>query len=297
MASPQTEQGHIRIANELWNEILRRDFSKRQQNLILFLWRLSYGTGQKDCIIDKFNTLELTGMYKQDVKKELKYLRECAVLNWNENDMVFSINKNYKLWQVSPNKNWDSEKFKELIHQNISRKKVSKTLTSVDDSKHEEVSKTLTYKSKTVSKTLTTKLVKHLLSHRLNLSGARLESIPKDIIKDIKDIDIKDNNNNAHTFFEKNISPLSPHVIDQITDWLDLLPEEVVVFSMKLAVESNKRSIAYCNKVLAGWKNEGVKNLADAERENQEFKDRNSNVRHFKPVKEEAEDDGYDYGF
>lgn len=169
VASPQTEKGHVRIANELWNELLRRDFSKRQQNLILFIWRLSYGTGQKDCVIDKFNNLELAGMYKQDVKKELKFLRECAVLDWDEKTMVFSINKNYHLWQITPNKNWDSEKFDELIHQNLSRKKVSKTRTKKENEvsetltkKKSRVSKTLTFKSKQVSKILTMRLVKYL---------------------------------------------------------------------------------------------------------------------------------------
>ncbi|SHM58724.1 phage replication protein O [Gracilibacillus kekensis] len=57
MANPQVENGYIRIANDLWNEVLRRDFTKRQMNLILLIWRLSYGTGKKklqstesDCI-------------------------------------------------------------------------------------------------------------------------------------------------------------------------------------------------------------------------------------------------------
>src|SRR5699024_412634 len=118
-----------RIANELYDEILRRNFSKRQQNLVLFIWRLSYGTGQKDCEVNQFNLFELAGIYRSDIRKELNYLRECAVLNWTEKDMVFSINKNYKLWQITPNKNWDSEKFNSLIHLNINRKKVSKTLT------------------------------------------------------------------------------------------------------------------------------------------------------------------------
>ncbi len=39
MANPKIEKGYIRIANDLWNEILRRNFSfsKRQLNIILFV--------------------------------------------------------------------------------------------------------------------------------------------------------------------------------------------------------------------------------------------------------------------
>ncbi|MGP4041924.1 replication protein [Gracilibacillus sp. D59] len=190
MASPQVEKGYIRIANDLWNEILRRDFSKRQMNLILFIWRLSYGTGQKDCKVKRFNQFEIAGVYKNDIKKELKFLRECSVLEWDEDSMVFSINKDYHLWQVSPNKNWEGDKFKDLIHLNLNRKKVGETLTSDDEKVSEKltnkskkvsnsltekdqkvskilttnkssVSKTLTFVSKKVSKTLTMKLVKY----------------------------------------------------------------------------------------------------------------------------------------
>lgn len=183
MANPQIEDGYIRIANELWNEVLRRDFSKRQQNIILFIWRLSYGTGQKDCHIPKFTFFEIVGVYKQDVKKELKYLRECSVLNWDEKSMVFSINKHYKNWQINPIKNWDLDKFNDLIHHNLQRKKVSKTLTNEGDTKNKEVRKTLTFLSEKVSKTLTYKFVKHLPRPSLKLDEARVTSALKTVLK------------------------------------------------------------------------------------------------------------------
>lgn len=297
MANPQVEDGFIRIANELWDEILRRDFTKRQQNLILFIWRLSYGTGQKDCIIPNFNLFEIAGIYKTDIKKELNYLRDCSVLNWDEESMTFSVNKHHKEWQISPKKNWDNDKFNGLIHSNLERKKVSKTLTK-ENEKEKKVSKTLTeldpkvsetltdsmrkvskiltHTDVKVSKTLTLKLVKYQPRRPLNAVISRdtgsLNTVLKTInIKDNKDIN---NNNNAHVFFEQNIAPLNPYVIDQITDWLEIFPEDVVIFSMQLAVEANKRSMSYINAVLTNWKNEGVKNLADAKRSNYEFRNR-----------------------
>lgn len=286
LASPQIEQGYIRIANDLWDEILRRSFSKRQQNLVLFIWRLSYGTGQKDCKVEQFNLFELSGIYKSDIKKELNYLRECEVLNWDEETMIFSINKNYKLWQISPNKNWDSDKFKSLIHDNLSRKKVSKTPT-IKESKVSElptieksgVSETQTIEGEEVSKTLTTELVKHQPTPSTKSIGNDDTGSLKTCLKTLSTKDIKDKKKNPYTFFEKNIAPLTPHVSDQITDWTNFFSDDVIIFSMELAVESNKRNINYCNTVLTNWKNEGIKNINDAKRSNQEFKNRFTGVK------------------
>jgi hypothetical protein len=181
MASPQLEKGYVRIAYELQDEILRRNFSKRQQNIILFILRLSYGTGQKDCLISKYNRFEIAGIDKSDVKNELKYLRTCKVLNWDEDSMIFSVNKNYDVWQVNPNKKWDEDKFKELIHENLNRRKVGKTPTNEPI---QEVGKTPTKKRQYVGKIPTSMLVKHQLGQASIPCESKAEPLPKDIIID-----------------------------------------------------------------------------------------------------------------
>lgn len=47
MASPQTEDGYIRIANELLDAILMFPFSKRQLKVVLALIRKIYGFNKK----------------------------------------------------------------------------------------------------------------------------------------------------------------------------------------------------------------------------------------------------------
>ncbi|WP_162985889.1 replication protein [Virgibacillus sp. Bac330] len=297
MASPQTEKGHVRIANELWNELLRRDFSKRQQNLILFIWRLSYGTGQKDCVIDKFNNLELAGMYKQDVKKELKFLRECAVLDWDEKTMVFSINKNYHLWQITPNKNWDSEKFDELIHQNLSRKKVSKTRTKKENEvsetltkKKSRVSKTLTFKSKQVSKILTMRLVKYLPTpDRKSIVPTDTDSL-KTLLKTLKIKDIKiyttaDNSRedtlteheqdkkvtDAIVYYQNNFGMIRPALADEMLVWINDFGDEMVIEAMQRSLDRNKPSWGYARSILQSWSNKGIKTMEQVQAEDIEF--------------------------
>ncbi|MGP4073807.1 replication protein [Piscibacillus sp. B03] len=277
MASPQVEKGYIRIANELWNEVLRRSFSKRQQNLILLIWRLSYGTGQKDCYIPKFADFEIAGLYRQDVKKELKYLRECSVLNWNEKDMIFSINKNYKMWQVNPNKNWDSEKFKHLIHQNLERKNVSKTLTKEDNSKSEIVSKTLTFINKNVSKTLTPMLVKHLQGHPLKLDRARrvssLKTVLKTYIKDNKEKEERARDEIIDALKKYNIvreHELTQIVLEDLNDITENFgfdnPDEMILEAIKESARGNGRTWKFVYNKLNLWRKQGIKTKCEVKK-------------------------------
>lgn len=269
MANPQIEKGYIRIANELWDEILRRNFTKRQQNLVLFIWRMSYGTGQKDCKIDKFSDFQLAGLYKQDVKKELKYLRDCAVLEWNEESMIFSINKNYKLWQVSPNKNWDSERFKALIHKNITRNKTEKTKKSPK----KKVSKTLTYKSKRVSKSLTTKLVKYLPSSDRKSVVISDPSSLKTLLKTlyIKDIKEEEPGDPVINYLVKNeiVPPggVNQTIRDDLADIEEFFgfdnPNEMILEAIKDAVRGNGRTWKFIYNKLNLWRAHGVRNKKD----------------------------------
>ncbi|MFC4389117.1 replication protein [Gracilibacillus marinus] len=290
MANPQIEKGYIRIANDLWNEILRRSFSKRQLNLILFIWRLSYGTGRKDCIIDKFNLLELAGMYKQDVKKELKFLRECHVLNWDENSMLFSINKNYNEWQITPNKNWDNDKFNSLIYENIKRKSVSETLTNNEKrvsktltTKNIKVSKLLTKSRKQVSKTLTLKLVKYLPSSSSNSvvisdTGSLKTLLKTLIIKDIKQCSssIIDNRfADVMNFYRDNLQrgvTESPFNYELINQWYSEFGSELLLSAMEIAANAEVKGVKYVEGVLKKWREAGVKTKQDADRYQQQFK-------------------------
>lgn len=313
MANPQIEDGHIRIANELYDEIIRRNFTKRQQNLVLFIWRLSYGTGQKDCEIKNFSLFELAGLYRSDVKKELNYLRECAVLNWDEETMIFSINKNYKLWQITPNKNWDSEKFNQLIHHNILRKKVSKKLTNqnkkvsktpTDNIKNvsetlikgnSEVSKLLTGEDGDVSESLTKKeqnVSNSLTSELVNYQQGQLENLSTSsnsenlypllypsFITNYKNNSFYYNKQNekqtASQFYEENgFGLLGGYAAEMMIKWLEKFNDEILILAMKEAIENDAKNWRYLNKILSDWEDQGVKTVQDAKAAIAKFRDK-----------------------
>lgn len=117
--SAQLENGYIRIANEIWDEIIRRDFSKRQKDILHLILRLSYGCNKKVAHIPLLQDFSLCGVTPNHITEELKFLKTCKVIDWDRTDMFFSFNKNYEIWQMSPVKKWDDERFKDLVHMNL----------------------------------------------------------------------------------------------------------------------------------------------------------------------------------
>lgn len=256
LADVQLVNGYIRIANELMDEIIRRDFTKRQVSILHLLIRMSYGCQQKDCAISKLNLFELAGVYKTDIRKELLFLKNAQVINWEQTSNIFSLNKDYEKWQITPFKGWDQEKYDSLIHDNLARKKVSKTLTFLNLT----VSKTLTELGVEVSETLTSKLVKHLLRLLGNTWESKSEAFLKDSIKDIylktKDDDIEMQSNPV-TEYEKAFGFPTSLLVEEFNYWIDSEesqfqePEAIICETIQRAKQQIPRNPAkYITKIL-----------------------------------------------
>jgi len=74
MASPQTENGHVRIATELFNQILMRDFTKRQRAVLDLIIRFSYGCNKKTAYIPKLRYFEIGGVHQKKAAAEIREL-------------------------------------------------------------------------------------------------------------------------------------------------------------------------------------------------------------------------------
>lgn len=191
MANPQPENGFVKLANEIWNEIIRRDFSKRQKDIILFIWRLSYGCGKKTALVPLLKDFELCGIGYQNIRKEIDHLSNCKVVSWDKNRNIFSVNKDYDQWQISPVKGWDEKKFKDLISKNLDEKKISTSQNKKLESR--SVNGNLLFASQN-KKWLLLKIRSHSFLKR----EARLPSNPcgckkKGVSKDINKNNIKNN--------------------------------------------------------------------------------------------------------
>lgn len=119
MSSPQLEDGYMRIANEFWDEVMMRDFSKRQRNILDLILRLSWGCGKKTAIIPKLRYFQLVGVRPNHVRAELEWLVKANVIEWDKASMAFAINKHYSQWSVSLSKGYDEDELNALIHLNL----------------------------------------------------------------------------------------------------------------------------------------------------------------------------------
>jgi hypothetical protein len=135
-ANPQLENGYIKIANEIWDEVIRRNFTKRQKDILQFIWRLSYGCRKKKAIIPMLKDFALCGVGPNHIKDELNYLVMCKVLIWHKDSNEYEIDKHYDQWQVSPVRHWDEERFQKLIYENVNSQN-GKYSPSIDFPKQE----------------------------------------------------------------------------------------------------------------------------------------------------------------
>ncbi|SHM58690.1 DnaD and phage-associated domain-containing protein [Gracilibacillus kekensis] len=207
-------------------------------------------------------------MYKQDIKKELLFLKQCAVLDWHESLMDFQINKQYHLWQVTPNKQWDQEKFDRLIHENLKRNKVSEKKQAVN------VSKSLTTSNQPVRKTRTLKLVKHLPTIDEKPVMFEDAAFVKKGIKTEKPRDIKEYNNSQRdhrfreiiNFYRNNLQKgvtESPFNYELLTQWYKEFGYDLLLEAMKIAANREAKGVRYIEGVLKNWQQANVKTVED----------------------------------
>ncbi|WKL02447.1 replication protein [Paenibacillus amylolyticus] len=176
----QLGNGYIGIANEIWDEIISRKFTERQQKILKLVLRLSYGCQKKEAVIPLLKHFELCGVRIQDAKKEIVYLQQCKVIMWDGNQ-VYSLNKNYDEWRVNLVKEWDKDKFSELISINLGAKKVTKSVTQKEQ-KHAE---SYENRNSEVTKSVNEELRKVEVEESPIPCGSKDEGASKDMFKDI----------------------------------------------------------------------------------------------------------------
>lgn len=104
MASPQVENGHTRIANELFDEIYNLKINIDSMRILLFILRKTYGWGKKrdKIALSQFETC--LNMRRQHVCRNLNKLFTMKIILriQDDNGNEYEINKNYEEWEVVP---------------------------------------------------------------------------------------------------------------------------------------------------------------------------------------------------
>lgn len=101
-ASPQLENGHTRIANELLEAIIRYPFNGGEFKIVFAIIRKTYGWSKKESAISYGLLTIFTELDKRYIKKVVKSLIQDNVL-LKENSKTkntLGLNKNYRQWRL-----------------------------------------------------------------------------------------------------------------------------------------------------------------------------------------------------
>lgn len=101
--SPQIEDGHTKIANELLDAIIQTDFSKRQYKILLYIMRKTYGWNKTEDDISRSQIVDATQLKNPHVTTTIQELLEMNVLIVSNGKFAkrYKINKHYDTWRVT----------------------------------------------------------------------------------------------------------------------------------------------------------------------------------------------------
>ena len=102
----KTKNGYVKIANNLFDNIIFRDFNNRERAVIFLVIRLSYGFNHKAAIIKPKARFGLIGMHRQHIDRTLDSLIAKNVIIDRGND-EFMLNKHFDTWKVKLNKHFN----------------------------------------------------------------------------------------------------------------------------------------------------------------------------------------------
>ncbi len=99
-------------------EVLRRNFTKRQMNIISFIFSFSLYLGKEKAIIPKMRDFEIAGVGKDKIRNEIDQLVELNVLDWNQEEKTFAVKDPWE-WKVKYHAGYNHERGIELFLLNL----------------------------------------------------------------------------------------------------------------------------------------------------------------------------------
>lgn len=103
MASPQKENGHTGIANEILEQLMKSKFNGSQFRILICILRQTYGFQRKEHRLSVSFISKATGLDARQTRRDLANLIEDKVITViedtdNRNSRIISFNKDYEKW-------------------------------------------------------------------------------------------------------------------------------------------------------------------------------------------------------
>ncbi len=192
MANPQPDDAHLRVAHAINEELMMRDFSKRQRSILDLILRLSWGCNKHEAIIPKLKNFEICGVPQTKIKGELEYLSNALVILWDSNTNRFWFEKDYDKWKISIVRGYSKDVLGKLIHINLTSQKGN----NVPVKKESEFPEREESSRQVEGSIFPQQEVKEGLEQPVPMTeGLSKESLIKKVIKDIPYVEIIDHLN------------------------------------------------------------------------------------------------------
>lgn len=114
MANPQLENGHLRIANDIWDALVQTRVPGEAMQVLMAIIRKTYGWGKKEDAISLSQLQEMTGISDKShlVRARQKLLdmniivaeKGNAVAQYGNAVTKYRINKDFESWRPLPKK-------------------------------------------------------------------------------------------------------------------------------------------------------------------------------------------------
>lgn len=189
MANPQKEHGHLEIANEIVEVLMKTDLSGGEFALIFAVIRKTWGWRKKEDWIPLSQLAEMTGFTRRYICKIKKQLVNKRTLVEVKNKLRF--NKNYDEWVVSYRSpvNNSVDKTKGVVSKKTLGSELKGTAASVlKDTLNRQLSKDIISKESEPNKISARELTRQRLERqglvRRRTSATRIDAGPTSI-KDI----------------------------------------------------------------------------------------------------------------
>jgi len=98
VANPQTENGHLDLANEIVEVMAKTQLSGYESRILWVVWRRTYCWHKKEEVIKFKHFREATGIVDSHLSRTIKKLVERKILTKNGNK--YSFQKDYQKWQL-----------------------------------------------------------------------------------------------------------------------------------------------------------------------------------------------------
>ena len=166
MASPQIENGYLRIAIEFWEVLCKVNIPGTERQILDFIIRKTWGFKKKEDRISNTQFCKGTGLHKVTICRAINKLITKNIVSKlvNTNPPTYSIQKDYSTWNVlthrlTVNQNVNSEikisikngHLDDIVNQNVNSEIVNQNANAVNQNANAIITKD-TYTKDTYTK-------------------------------------------------------------------------------------------------------------------------------------------------